>query len=282
MRLGGHILVGTAIAAASAADDTLVTARLIADAASVSPGSQITIGVELAPQPGWKLYWINPGDSGLPPSVEWTLPEGVTAGPIQWPAPRLFRAEGQAIYGYSERVILPVQLTIASDAPAPGHPLLIRARVDWLACREACVPGGSDLALKLAWGDRVVPDAEGARRIQDARRHLPQTAPPGAATAHAEEGGVRINFRTPEGADPAQADTVHFFPESGEWMDASAPQTWVFRDGAWSGRARRAENARVPDRIHGILRIGGNAWDIRAPVRPSRASFSENPRKETP
>src|SRR4051794_33600541 len=65
-----------------------VKASLAAADASMQPGKPITVALHLVHDPRWHTYWIFPG-TGLPTSIEWTLPPGWKAGPIQWPAPRV-------------------------------------------------------------------------------------------------------------------------------------------------------------------------------------------------
>ncbi|MDP3785782.1 MAG: protein-disulfide reductase DsbD family protein, partial [Undibacterium sp.] len=78
----------------------------------VSPGQPVWVGLQLAHQPEWHTYWKNSGDSGLPTSIQWELPEGVTAGEIAWPLPKKFPIGNLANYGYEGTVLLPVRLSI--------------------------------------------------------------------------------------------------------------------------------------------------------------------------
>jgi hypothetical protein len=66
-----------------------VEAELVADRAALVPGQPLTIALRLVMDRGWHTYWQNPGDSGLPTTLVWKLPPSVTAGPIQWPSPRI-------------------------------------------------------------------------------------------------------------------------------------------------------------------------------------------------
>ncbi len=66
-----------------------VRAELIAHAPEgVVPGKPVMLGLKIEHQPEWHTYWRNPGDSGLPTTLEWSLPAGVMAGDIAWPAPK--------------------------------------------------------------------------------------------------------------------------------------------------------------------------------------------------
>ncbi len=127
---------------------TLVEARLVASGAVTTPGEAVEVGVYLKIAPGWHTYWINPGDSGLPIAVEWELPEGWSAGPLQWPIPEIHREPGDMLtYGYEKEVLLTAKLTPPPGAAAGGA--AIRAKTSWLVCKESCVPGGEDLELTL-------------------------------------------------------------------------------------------------------------------------------------
>src|SRR5258708_8245262 len=64
-----------------------VRAELLADVAAVKPGEPFWVGLRQAIRPKWHTYWKNPGESGLPTEIKWTLPEGVKADPIAWPPP---------------------------------------------------------------------------------------------------------------------------------------------------------------------------------------------------
>src|SRR5512139_3877335 len=65
-----------------------VEAELVAERAALVPGRTATVALRLAIRERWHTYWQNPGDSGLPTTLDWKLPEGMAAGPIQWPAPK--------------------------------------------------------------------------------------------------------------------------------------------------------------------------------------------------
>ena len=92
-------------------------AKLLLSHEIAKPGSAITAGIELKMDKGWHTYWLNPGAAGIPTSVKWTLPKGITAGDIQWPVPEKFLSLGATGYGYHDETVLLVPLTIAADAP---------------------------------------------------------------------------------------------------------------------------------------------------------------------
>jgi thiol:disulfide interchange protein DsbD len=134
------LLLGALTATAFGAH-TAATLLLSADTAT--PGATILAGVQLEMDPGWHTYWKNPGESGQATEIKWTLPPGVTAGEIRWPLPQKLPPAEVTTYGYEDKTILLVPLTLASNVP-PG-PLEISAKLSWLECKEACVPGAAEV-----------------------------------------------------------------------------------------------------------------------------------------
>lgn len=104
----------------------------------VVPGAQVWAGLRIEHAPEWHSYWKNPGDSGLPTELEWTLPDGVTAGDIVWPAPQKFPLGDLANYGYEGLLLLPVPLTLGPTWVE--SPLRLEVLATWLICRKECVP----------------------------------------------------------------------------------------------------------------------------------------------
>ncbi|MEC8988024.1 MAG: protein-disulfide reductase DsbD domain-containing protein, partial [Verrucomicrobiota bacterium] len=121
--------------------------KLLVSHDTIKPGSTVTAGLELTMADGWHTYWINPGEAGIATSVEWTLPKGVTAGQIQWPMPEKFTALGSIGYGYHDKTILLVPLTIAADVE-PGQ-ATISGKVSWLECKELCIPRDQQVSATL-------------------------------------------------------------------------------------------------------------------------------------
>lgn len=127
-----------------------VEAELIAANASFEPGKPLAVALRLKMIPHWHTYWRNPGDSGQPTTVEWTLPQGWSAGPILWPPPQRLPAGPFVNFGYEGEVLLLTD--IAVPAHAAGEAMLT-ARASWLVCNEErCIPEEADLTLALPAG----------------------------------------------------------------------------------------------------------------------------------
>ena len=172
-----------------------VEAELVAARTALVPGEPVTVALRLTMESGWHTYWRNPGDSGLPTTIAWTLPPGVEAGPIQWPAPRALPAGPLVNYGYEGEVLHLVVLAVARRCP-PDRTIDLEARVDWLVCKETCIPEGVDLALRCRWRRRPRPIRAGMRRSRRLEPRCRGRSPVWQATAR----GPRTDDRAQAGA----------------------------------------------------------------------------------
>jgi thiol:disulfide interchange protein DsbD len=166
----GTILAGWVCLAAIAAHAAHTQALLILSADTARPGDTVLAGVDLKMEPGWHTYWKNPGAAGYATKIEWQLPPGITAGEIQWPLPEKLPPAEVTTYGYSDEIVLLVPLKLAADLK-PG-PLDLKAKVSWLECKEACVPGSGNVEATLTIGTETKPSADVAL-IESWRRKVP-------------------------------------------------------------------------------------------------------------
>ncbi|NUQ81063.1 MAG: hypothetical protein HUU10_05575 [Bacteroidetes bacterium] len=109
-----------------------------------SPGIY-RVNVVLKTNPGWHTYWQNPGDSGLPPSIRWTLPDGWQAGSLNFPAPEAFVTPSEVTFGY------PDSLWFYQDIKPSDQQITtsVTGSLRWLVCKEECVPGRFSFTLSL-------------------------------------------------------------------------------------------------------------------------------------
>jgi thiol:disulfide interchange protein DsbD len=110
----------------------------------------------------------------MPIRVEWKLPEGFVIEKIQWPCPERFETADLVNYGYEGEVVL---LTAFEVPPTlkPGSKVTFFAHVEWLVCKEECVPGSEDLSLELSVRDRnSKKETRWASLFDRTRENLPQ------------------------------------------------------------------------------------------------------------
>jgi len=162
----------TAPGSATPSGDELVEARLVSDVQSVAAGKTFTLAVQLDIEPDWHVYWRYPGDAGMSTQVKWRLPEGFTAGELQWPIPHKFTESGDITsYGYSDTVTLLAEVTAPNTLPETDK-LTFGAEVSWLVCRERCLQGGAGKQLALATDGHK--PSEHAGMLRDVAERLPK------------------------------------------------------------------------------------------------------------
>lgn len=201
-----------------------IAARLVAEGAAPAPGHTTAIAFDMKPAAGWHGYWENPGDAGLGMTVRWTLPKGITIGPLRYPVPQTLMIAGLMNHVYEGPYGVLATLTVAKDVKR-GTPLPIRVRADWLACTDkVCVPEGADLSLDLVAGDGQLAPAD-RTRFDGWRMHLPR--PLGTEATYAvKDGKLRLSVPFPADAAIDEKD-VHLFPLAEGLARYAAPQTLV-------------------------------------------------------
>lgn len=168
-----HILALSACLFAHSADAAGTTkAQLLLSAESVRPGDTVIAGVELKMAPGWHTYWKNPGESGMATKIQWELPRGISAEPIQWPIPEKLTVSGLTTYVYHDSVLLLIPLHISANASAGTKKL--KANVSWLECEDACLPGSAVIETSLNVGSEFRPSRH-AELIASWQKQLPST-----------------------------------------------------------------------------------------------------------
>lgn len=220
---------------------------LVSDVAAVRAGEPFWLALVVDTRPGWHTYWENPGDSGLPTQIDWTLPDGYAAGPIAWPAPERLPVGPLMNYGYSGGVVLLTRVTPPQTLPADGVPRVV-AEARWLVCEEICVPEEATLGLTVGADPQTVDPA----RIAAARGALPPTSPwPARVGRDGDAVALRIDV---PGLDPERLLDAYFFPAGFGVFDAASPQTvtvdpgGVTLSGRWGGEP-------LPGTVPGVLTL---------------------------
>ena len=208
-----------------------VKARLISETNAIAPGQSIWVALELDIRDGWHTYWRNPGDSGQATQLAWTLPPGLTAGDIVWPAPHRFEIAPLVNYGYGKHAMHLVKVTASPDLKA-GAPVDLAAKASWLVCADVCIPENADLHLRLPVqaGDGSM-DPAVAPLFAAARADLPNTAPAGSE-AKIDDGRLVITLGRDWGATLSQVKSLAFYPYDDGVIEYAAPQTLARKDGA--------------------------------------------------
>ncbi|HEX4152162.1 MAG TPA: protein-disulfide reductase DsbD domain-containing protein [Steroidobacteraceae bacterium] len=235
-RLIAFLAVAPAVhgSAGSAVSTANVTARLVSETNAIAPGGSTWVALELDIRDGWHTYWRNPGDSGQPTQLAWTLPAGVTAGDIVWTTPHRFEVPPLVNYGYARHALHLVKITAAPDLKS-GVPLDLSAKASWLVCADVCIPESATLHLQLpvrtAGGGGVDVDSAVAPEFAAARADLPSAAP-AASDARIDDGRLVLTLGKDWGGTLSEVKSLAFYPYGDGLIEYAAPQTLTRRDDA--------------------------------------------------
>ncbi len=250
-----------ALAASSSADAPHLHVQLINDENGVFAPDEILAGLYFKLESGWHVYWKNPGDAGQPPKINWTLPNGVTAGPLQFPAPKRLPLGPLMDFGYEDEVVFPVTITVDSTFK-PGSTVHIAAKVNWLVCRETCIPGKANLELDVP----VVGGKPGGNGnipiLQKFWARLPKPMPASDKVGFvATANGYRLTAITGQRETQAQ-----FFPADQDVIANAAPQVVTATSNGLTLDLKKDPNSTTkPTQLRGLIELsGGRAYEFAA------------------
>ncbi len=234
-----------------------VRAELLAHAPEgLAPGRPAWLGLRIDHAAGWHSYWKNPGDSGLPTSLEWTLPPGFQAGEIAWPTPRPLPLGTLVNYGYEGRLLLAVPLQVPADFAGASVP--VRLRAQWLVCKDVCIPEEGEFALELPARAAIT---AAAADFEAARAALPRPLPTAEAAARVVEGALEVRVRGLPAAWTGQ--TLRFLPETAEVIDNAARVTQRWDGDAWVARVSlSSQRSAAPAQMPVVLAREGDAAGV--------------------
>ena len=221
---------------------------IVSDVDSVAPGQPFHVGLLFGLGKHWHIYWTNPGDAGAAPTAAVTLPQGGSAGAIQWPVPKVINDGPVTSYGYSRKlapVLLP--LTVTPPKTLPGAKYQIKIAASWLVCNDICVPGQADFSLALPVEAKARASQE-APLFAAAARDMPQPQP---WHAWIEPDGTL----TVDGADATRdrVASAYFFPANQGAINQDYFQPLKMRQGRLTLGLKLADDNKADTPLNGLL-----------------------------
>ncbi len=241
-------------AGSQARPERKVQIELLSETATIRPGQPFWVALRQNIAPGWHTYWENPGDSGEPARIDWTLPDGFTASDIHWPVPDAIPYGTLMNYGYSGEALLLVQITPPEVLSADR--VSLRAGSRWLVCEDICIPeeGEARLTLGVTSGGAPLEPGAGAQDIAAALRDLPKDAPwPLSLTVAPEQIALSVENAA---LRRENVETIRFFPRDWGVIVNSAPQQLDWRaDGPRILLARGELKGQPLNELNGLLSV---------------------------
>lgn len=253
---GVTVLLCAAGAHAEAAAIPHGTLELIAEKQWIAAGARQYVGLRFQLEKGWHIYWLNPGDSGEPPRVEWRLPSGLTAWAIEWPAPRRLQTSSSIVdYGYEDAVLLMAPLHADAKLAAQEEAQL-GADVKLLVCsHEMCIPGKAQLALTLPVKSQPpAADARCADLFAATRKSWPHPAPANwRISVEDTHDSFVLTANLGRQIASRQVTQAVFFPLVESQIENAAPQKFAALAAGFRLTLRKSDQLKTIARLKGVL-----------------------------
>ncbi len=123
--------------------------RLISPMTASNNNNQLILALEYELEEEWKTYWKSPGGGGFPQKIIWNNSSNVKDIKILWPEPIEFEILGLKSIGYKDKVIFPLIVDIEDNQKQTN----LNLNINYLVCRDICIPGNADIFLELPSGD---------------------------------------------------------------------------------------------------------------------------------
>ncbi|MGB6827924.1 MAG: thioredoxin family protein [Terracidiphilus sp.] len=248
----------------SYADVAHLHVQLVLPQSTLYPGGPNSAGLYFKLEPGWHVYWQNAGDSGEPPRINWTLPEGVTASALQFPAPKRLPLGPLMDFGYENEVLFPFSFNVAKSA-RPG-PAVLDAKVSWLVCREVCIPGKAELGMRVMLAASA-PASPMTSSVDENlwKRGIATLPTPLPSTDTALFQPTPIGFRLGVKTGRRESQAI-FFPEDQNIIDNPSPEKLSpTKDGLVLELKKDTNLQANPAQLKGVLELaGGRNYELTA------------------
>ncbi len=240
------------------------------EASGLAPGDEVWVGIKVSLLPGWRVYWKNPGSTGYPTTVAWTLPAGWEASDLHFPAPRLSDKEEVKGFVLEGDFSLFARLRTSpglTETPKNNSVFVVSATFQALLCSdETCIPYEETLTYSFERAEKKIEHADLAE-INLGRLLLPEPAPSGAI--------LKANL---SGSEKGTLSIRHAMLEN---LDSSGFEFFPFAEGVSAMQAERVDSKEIqfswsfaghaesmPKNLEGVLAHSGlkQPWNLSAEI----------------
>ena len=238
-----------------------VQIQLISSNRSVATGDQFWLGFVFRLDPHWHIYWKNPGDSGAAPKFH-NLSSEIRLEEVQWPVPRRIPFGPLTNIGYEGEVVFPVRAHVLTRE---NNKVRLKFKLEWLVCREECVPGFGELEMNLPLGISEIQPTE-AEILSKARSRIPQpmlvqNLKQEPSLRILQPGEVELSWKIDPAVSTSVVDLMNVFPVDGESYAAAEPRKihdeqllkWIFK--VSNSESRRIDQFVVEDGLGGAVEV---------------------------
>lgn len=226
------------------------SSQLVADADGITPGEPFWLALRMQLAPHWHTYWENPGDTGIPTTLTWELPEGFSAAPVHWPAPQRVELAGLMNFAYEGLVYFPAPITPPRDLKEGSYRFSLKA--NWLVCKDICIPESATYELELP----VLQAASETSYLEAPLAALPK---PLEAEAHYSITDEGLIFSVPlKGLEDFTGNKVELFPLTDGLIDNLAEQTAEWNENGLTLPLKRGTATETPPMDAMLVLVGSD------------------------
>ena len=219
---------------------------LLTESNQVGGEETLLVGLEFNLSPGWHTYWENPGDSGEGASIKWNLPSGFKASPILWPGPKRIPVEPLMTYGYEDKALL---LTEIKSPKEFSNPVKISAKINWLTCKDICIPQEGQVDMTLIKGPKVA--NQFTSKLKEVALTVPKNFPSPYRVSVINE-KIFLQFEKEGSRNISEA---YFFPKEYGLVNYTADQKLERNDNSFSLELSSAEVQLKTNTLKGVLKL---------------------------
>ena len=226
--------------------------RVLLERDSLAIGETNWLAFEITPRDGWHTYWLNPGDSGAAPILNFSAPEGIMVGTPKFGSPMAIPVAHLMNYGMvgSSTILIPLKVS----AELKEGRVQLELNAEWLVCEQECVPQLATLELKLKAALDAATSLETRSVFVGARASTPELA---FWDSELKVASVSSELRLLlEPSEVEGLSSAYFFPESDGIVDYAADQVWVLDDEGLLLRLPKSRGSTEPKTGYGVLQLG--------------------------
>lgn len=127
-------------------------ARLISPITALGDLKSVRLGILFEIKDGWKIYGINkknPAYSNVEPQITWKgSSRNFTHVSFEWPTAKVLKQGGDDVNYYEGLTVIPISFDIKN----PDKPLILKGTLQYVACKDMCVPIEEEIDFMLSPG----------------------------------------------------------------------------------------------------------------------------------
>ena len=206
---------------------TAASAKFVVDSYSLEKSRSIPIGILVELEKGWHLYWRNSGDTGMPTTVEFDLPEGITVSEIQWAVPKVFEFDGLASFGYEKQVPLLTELIIPENYQS--NSVSVTAKLKSLICKDVCIPFNTTISKEIILMNNFPADDDVSTLFAQTRKNLPEVKNGFELSFTPDEDFITLIIQSLN-LDLIKINSLYFLPYDNGIFKNTAEQNYKVKD----------------------------------------------------